>query len=191
LVVLSGDKLLGGPACGIIVGRKSLVQKISQHPLSAAVQIDKLRLAALAATLGRQNDLDTAERSIPLIGLLATSLENLQNRAQRLAPQLAATSIVGAEAVLTQSYLEGQAVPAHVRPSWGVALTPLKGSAEELAAALRGGMLPVIGRIEDQRLLLDLRSVLPRQDLQIAEVFEGLSKTSPPPAAAPELTPAD
>jgi L-seryl-tRNA(Ser) seleniumtransferase len=113
LVLFSGDKLLGGPQCGIIVGRRALVQQISQHPMMRAMRLDKAILAALAATLRLYRDTATVERQVPLLSLLATSLENLQNRAERLAPQLsAAPAIASAMAQQSHSFLGGGSVPA-------------------------------------------------------------------------------
>ena len=90
LVLFSGDKLLGGPQCGVIVGRQSLVDEITRHPLTRALRVDKLTLAALAATLRLYRDPAKARRSVPLLQLLSTSVENLKGRAERLAPQMAA-----------------------------------------------------------------------------------------------------
>ncbi len=103
VVLFSGDKLLGGPQCGIILGRKELIKQIVQHPLTRALRVDKLTLAALLETLRLHQDREAAERSLPLLSLLSTSAANLQQRAQRLAPQLAACpAIKSAEAVESQ-----------------------------------------------------------------------------------------
>ena len=98
VVLLSGDKLMGGPQCGLIVGRKGLVQQIARHPMNRALRVDKMTLAALAATLRLYRDQDTAEQTIPLLMLLNTPVENLKNRAERLAPQMAAAAAVASAA---------------------------------------------------------------------------------------------
>jgi len=170
VVLFSGDKLLGGPQCGIILGRKPLIQKIMQHPLSRALRVDKLTLAALLETLRLYQDRETAERSLPLLSLLSTSVTNLQQRAQRLAPQLAACpAIKSAEPVESHAYLGGGSVPSQGIASWAIALEPARGSVDELAASLRTGMPAVFGRISKDRLLLDLRAVFPRDDMRLVE----------------------
>lgn len=177
LVLFSGDKLLGGPQCGIILGKASLVAKIMKHPLMRAFRVDKLTLSALAATLLLYQDSDVAERRVPLLALLSTPLANLQNRAERLAPQLAATGgIAAAVPVQDHAYLGGGSVPTQQIPTWCVALTPSKGNVNALATALRTGIPAVMGRIKNDRLLLDLRSVLPGQDMLLVDALTAFSK---------------
>lgn len=178
VVLFSGDKLLGGPQCGIICGRKEHIDAISKHPLMRAFRVDKLTLAALAATLSLYQDIEVAKRSVPLLSLLSTPVENLQNRAERLAPQIAAlSSVAAAEPVADQTYLGGGSVPTQQIPTWCVAISPRNGSLEGLATALRTGSPAVFGRIHRERLMLDLRSVLPRQDLQLVEAVRALAAT--------------
>ena len=187
LVLFSGDKLLGGPQCGIIAGKQALVQKIMKHPLMRALRVDKLTLSALAATLSLYQDPEIVERRVPLLSLLSTPLENLRNRAERLAPQLAATGgIAAAEPVQDHAYLGGGSVPTQEIPTWCVALTPAKGNVTVLATALRMGTPAVMGRIKNDRLLLDLRSVLPRQDMQLVDALTAFAKPAAM-TAAPEV----
>ncbi|MCA9188781.1 MAG: L-seryl-tRNA(Sec) selenium transferase [Planctomycetales bacterium] len=170
VVLFSGDKLLGGPQCGIAVGRREVIEKLLAHPLMRALRVDKVTLAALAATLRLWRDPLTAELHVPLLTLVATSVENLKNRAERLVPQLAACSVVGtAEVVEGSTYLGGGAVPGQLLPTWCVALTPAKESVDRLAELLRRQTPSVFGRVHQNRLLLDLRSVLPSQDALLAE----------------------
>jgi L-seryl-tRNA(Ser) seleniumtransferase len=177
LVLLSGDKLLGGPPCGIILGRKTLIEKIERHPLARTLRVGKLTLAALAATLRPYRDPEKARLRIPLLQLLTASMDNLKNRAERLAPQAAATSVVGeAEAVTDVSRLGSGEGPVQELPTWCVALKPAAMTGDRLAAALRTGTLPVLGRLKEDRLLLDLRSVLPRQDSQLIAALEALGQ---------------
>jgi L-seryl-tRNA(Ser) seleniumtransferase len=187
LVLFSGDKLLGGPQCGIIVGRRRLLETLAQHPLSRALRVDKITLAALAATLRLYRRPDEVQNTIPLLQLLSTSLQNLQNRAERLAPQLQAAPLIRtAEAVQGSSYLGGGAVPTQQVPSWCVALTPAKGTVDALARDLRLAVPSVYGRVQNEQLLLDLRSVLPDQDLQIVETIQALApaaEASEPPSS--------
>jgi L-seryl-tRNA(Ser) seleniumtransferase len=189
VVLFSGDKLLGGPQCGIILGRKPLVQKIMQHPLSRALRVDKLTLAALLETLRLHQDRQTAERSLPLLSLLSTSVANLQQRAQRLAPQLSAcAAIKSAEPVESQAYLGGGSVPSQGIASWAIALEPDRGSVDELAASLRSGTPAVFGRISKDRLLLDLRAVFPRDDMRLVEAVQQIQDRT---SGEPELGDSD
>jgi L-seryl-tRNA(Ser) seleniumtransferase len=192
VVLFSGDKLLGGPQCGIILGRRAPLEKIAGHPLARALRVDKLTLAALAETLRLYQDRERAEQSIPLLSLLSTSLANLQNRAERLAPQLAAcAAIAAAEAVPGTAFLGGGSVPTQEISSWCVALTPVRGGLDALARSLRGGSPPVFGRIHKDRVLLDLRSVFPRQDLELVEAVQALTPGEPPAVAPSGANPLD
>jgi len=172
LVLCGGDRWLGGPQCGIIAGRRALVDRIALHPRFRAVIADKLTLAALAATLKLHADSEVAERSIPVLLLLATPLENLQNRAERLAPQIAASGVAEVQIVSRQTYVTGVPLPQQALSTVCLALKPRAGSVEMLAAALRTGNPPVLGRIEEGKLLLDLRSVPPRDDALLVSAIE-------------------
>ena len=167
LVLLCGDKLLGGPPCGIIVGRRLHIEPLERHPLMRMLRADKLTLAALAATLRLYQDDELAERSVPVLSLLATPLANLQHRAERLAPQLAATGVASVTIVPGQTYLHDAPVPQQSLPTVRLALRPASGSAEAMAAALRCGAPAVVGCVEEDQLLLDLRSVQPRDDSEL------------------------
>lgn len=176
LVLFSGDKLLGGPQCGIAVGRRALVDKMAAHPLMRALRVDKLTLAALAATLRLYRDPAAAERAIPLLSLLAAPVENLKQRAERLAPQLAANPVIAhAEPVADHAYLGGGSIPTQQLPTWCVALRPTSISVDRLAALLRSGEPSIVGRVQQDRLLLDLRSVFPRQDVLLADAVAALT----------------
>ena len=172
IVLFSGDKLLGGPQCGIIVGSKKLIDQISRHPLMRALRVDKLTLAALAATLRLYRDQETAEREVPTLALLSTSLENLKNRAERLAEQMAVSDkIESAETIEDVAYLGGGSVPTQQLPTWCVGIQAANHTVDELAAKLRTGKVSVFGRVHRDRLLLDLRSVFPSQDDQLAQAI--------------------
>ena len=192
LVLFSGDKLLGGPQCGIIVGRKALVERITKHPLMRAMRIDKLALAALGATLRLYRDPQAAEQSLPLLTLLSTPLANLKNRAERLAPQLAALpAVAAAEPLASTTFLGGGAVPAQEIPTWCVALRPARGNADVLATGLRTGPKAVFGRVHKERLLLDLRSVFPHQDQELVLAVEALSPGTATEPGGEGSTPAE
>jgi len=159
LVAFSGDKLLGGPQAGIVVGRASEISHLRKHPLMRAIRPDKLTLAALGATLVHYLR-GEAEREVPVWRMISASFEALESRARSLAAQL------GASVVETRSAIGGGSLPGQTQLSWAVVLdTP---APDKLAAALRHAEPPVIGRIEDNRLLLDLRAILPEQDAVLA-----------------------
>lgn len=180
VILFSGDKLLGGPQCGIILGGKQHVEKIRKHPLMRALRVDKLTLAALYGTLQLHQSRERAEQTIPLYELLSTSIANLQNRAERLAPQIAACAAVAeAQAVAATTYLGGGSLPMQEIETWCIAVRPATGTLDGLAKSLRKGTPAVIGRIQKDRLLLDLRSVFPRQDLELVEAVRRLDSESP------------
>ncbi len=176
LVLFSGDKLLGGPQCGVILGRRTWIERIVKHPLARALRVDKLTLAALAATLKLYRDPERAKQEIPLLQLVGASVDNLKQRAHRLAPQMqAATAIASAEAVQDVTYLGGGSMPHQQLATWCIALKPAQGSVDRLALALRTGENSVVGRVQQDRLLVDLRSVFPRQDLALVEAVQALA----------------
>lgn len=173
VVLFSGDKLLGGPQCGIIVGKKKYIDKITKHPMMRALRVDKVTLAALSATLKLYRDEGEAETQIPLLSLLSASSDNLKNRAERLAPQLQATHHVeSTEVVASESFLGGGSVPTQRVDTWCVAVRPAGLSVDQLAKSLRTGDVPVFPRVQQDRLWIDLRSVFPKQDSLLVESFE-------------------
>jgi L-seryl-tRNA(Ser) seleniumtransferase len=175
LVLVDGDGLVGGPACGMILGKKEQIDKLARHPLSAALQANKVTLAALGATLRLSSDPAAAERSIPVLSLLATPLDNLRNRAERLQPQIAATGIGSVEVLVEETFLQGEALPSHQLPTVCLAISPASQTVEQLAAALRRGRPAVLVRQKDNLVLLDLRSVAPRYDLLLVEAIQALA----------------
>jgi len=160
LVAFSGDKLLGGPQAGIIVGQSPLIARLRKHPLTRAVRPDKLTLAALGATLVHYAR-GEAERTVPVWRMLTAPLLALEARAAALASELPEARVVR-----TASTVGGGSLPGETQESRAVALSPR--SPERLAAALRAGDPPVVGRIEHGQLLLDVRAVLPEQDAALA-----------------------
>jgi len=176
LVLFSGDKLLGGPQCGVIVGGRNWIERVERHPMMRAMRVGKLTLAALSATLDLYLRGDAGREQIPLLRLLSIRLETLRERAERLAARLAELPAVAlAEAVEDVTYLGGGSIPAQQIGTWCVALELRHQRADRLAKALRIGRPPVVGRIKQDRLRLDLRSVFPRQDDLIAEAVAALS----------------
>lgn len=179
LVIVDADGLVGGPCCTIILGRRDLITQIERHPIARAVRPEKLTLAALAATLQLHLDPATLRQRLPVVQLIGASAENLKGRAERLASQLAScAAVTRAEAVATTACLVSAEVPAQQLPSWAVAVEPESGSAEKLSGWLRGGPTAVLGRVTGERFLLDLRTVLPRQDVQLLDAFESLGEST-------------
>jgi L-seryl-tRNA(Ser) seleniumtransferase len=178
LVILRGDGLLGGPACGVILGKEQFVKRIAAHPLASTCKVDSLRAAALATTLECYDSSARGSDTLPVWQCLATSIENLQNRAERIAGQLShAEGIAAATAVETRSPISA-ALPGDGWPSYAVTLTPENGDAAALAARLKAARFPIIGRVEGERFLLDLRTVIPRQDRMLVDALLGGSPTS-------------
>ncbi|MCA9153608.1 MAG: L-seryl-tRNA(Sec) selenium transferase [Planctomycetales bacterium] len=175
LVIFTGDRLLGGPTCGIIVGRRTLVQRIADHPLIRALQADKLTLAALSSTLALYDEAATLDQRLPILSLLATPLDNLRLRAERLAPQLAATGeIASAEAISGSARVFETSQAGQSIPTWCIALQAKHGDASHLLARLRDAVPSILGRVEGDRVLLDLRTVFPRHDVEIVDALERL-----------------
>lgn len=163
LVLFSGDKLLGGPQAGVVVGRADLVDRLRVHPLYRVVRVDKLSLAALEATLRLYLDPDRAWERVPVLRMLGAPAESLQLRAQELARKL---RDLGAEAEAAPSEAEagGGSLPGAVLPSWAVRLRHPSVPAHRLAAGLREACPPVLTRVQEDAVWLDLRSVLPEDD---------------------------
>jgi L-seryl-tRNA(Ser) seleniumtransferase len=147
LVCFSGDKLLGGPQAGIVVGRADLVERLRRHPLQRALRADKLTLAALEGTLALHEDPERARREIPVLRMLDEPVEQVRERAERLA------GLIGGEVEETVARVGGGALPLAELPSAACAIE------ESLAALLRVGDPPVIGIVRDGRLLLDARTL--------------------------------
>jgi L-seryl-tRNA(Ser) seleniumtransferase len=163
LVTFSGDKLLGGPQAGFIVGRKALIAAINRNPLKRALRLDKIRLACLEATLRLYRDPDRLAERLPTLRLLARPAAEIEAQARRLLPLASASlSEFDVEIVACRSQIGSGALPVETIASAGFAIRPRAkrktGSAlEALAAALRALAVPIIGRIERQALMLDLR----------------------------------
>lgn len=160
IVTFSGDKLLGGPQAGLIVGRADLVRELRQHPLTRALRVDKSTLAALQATLLHYLR-GEAEREIPVWRMVATPREVLAARAADLAARLR-NSNIAATVVSSEGTVGGGSLPGETLPGISVALAVA--APDAAAAALRGGRPAVVARIADGRLLLDLRTVQPDED---------------------------
>jgi L-seryl-tRNA(Ser) seleniumtransferase len=164
LAVMSGDKLLGGPQAGILVGTRDAIAACRTNPLARAFRVDKLALAALEATLAMYRDPASAVREIPTLRMLTMPAERVRMRASILATSLQQAGIA-CEVVSTEASVGGGAFPTARIPSFAVSPS---GVADELARRLRAARVPVIGRVADDRLLLDVRSVPDLFDEELA-----------------------
>ena len=167
VVLGSGDKLLGGPQCGIIVGNDECVSKIRQHPLARAVRVDKLTLAALGATLESYTR-DEARTEIPTQAMLFATAEELQTRAEAIRDEIADVPGLTLSIRDDVAQVGGGSLPAVELPTVVIALRHAKLSADELASRLRTGRIGVFVRIHNEEVLLDIRSVLPEDDSRLA-----------------------
>ncbi len=168
LTAFSGDKLLGGPQAGVLVGTRDAVAACRRHPLARAVRIDKLSLAALEATLGLHRDPAAARRLLPVLAMLEADEATLSARARELA---AAT---GGTVVASTARVGGGALPLLELPGPAVAIDPGPAGADALAAALRAGDPAVVGRIHDGRLLLDPRTLTDHEAREVARAVRAV-----------------
>lgn len=161
VITFSGDKLLGGPQAGLIVGKKEIIDRIKRNPLNRALRIDKFTLASLEAVLRHYYDLDQALTTIPTLRMLTQPVDLIKKRARRLMRRVHTSALPACSLCLrpTMSRVGGGAMPEHALPSWAVAFKPEKMSIGALETGLRALPIPIIGRIEDDSLLLDMRTI--------------------------------
>lgn len=169
LVIFSGDKLLGGPQAGLLVGRRAAVDRCRRHPLARAARLDKLDLAALAATLRAYLEPDRAWQEIPILALLSRTPDARRRLALRLARAIrqAVSNKASVEVVSTNGEVGGGALPGTLVPSWAVEIRPVAARPEEWAARLRMGALPVVGVLREGTLLLDVLAMLPGEERRL------------------------
>ena len=172
LVFFSGDKLLGGPQAGIVVGKKELVSQMERHPLARAVRIDKMSLASLTATLIHFLSGD-AESKVPVWRMISAPPEVIRARAQAWCDKVFSATGTEAAVLPARSAVGGGSLPGETLPSWVLAVSPTGTvtSPEALLALLRRQDTPVIGRIEEDTVRLDPRTVLPEQDDAVVEAL--------------------
>jgi len=176
IVCFSGDKLLGGPQAGIIIGKANLIAKIKKHPLARAVRADKACLAGLSATLLHYLK-DEAEREVPILKMMSLTLEQVRGRAeawaaelsQGLAPINVEISVVAGESTIGGGSLPGESMPT-------ILLSLEVRSAEKFLRSLRRNDPPVIARTENDKVLLDPRTVLPEQEAALLAALKNLLK---------------
>jgi L-seryl-tRNA(Ser) seleniumtransferase len=170
VVMFSGDKLLGGPQAGIVAGTGELLERIRRHPLMRALRVDKLTYAALEATLQAASAGHRGE--IPVAAMLDLSADDIRPRAERLAALLAAA--LSADVIQGESTIGGGSAPGATLPTWLVRLTHATLSAAALERRLRSLDPPVVARIVDDHVVLDLRTVLPEQDGRLGQLLAEL-----------------
>jgi L-seryl-tRNA(Ser) seleniumtransferase len=171
VVTFSGDKLLGGPQAGIILGKKRFIDLIKKNPLNRALRIDKLTLAGLESTLRVYLDPDRVVKVLPALGMLTCPLEELEKRARRFQRRLARELSSGAKMTIREesSQVGGGALPLQTLPTRVVAIRPLRISAASLEERLRRNRPPVIARVKEEEVLLDLRTVAEEEEKILLE----------------------
>jgi L-seryl-tRNA(Ser) seleniumtransferase len=168
VVTYSGDKLLGGPQAGLISGREDLVQKMRSNSLFRALRVDKLTYAALEATLLPYVKRD--HNAVPALRMMQLSKSEITSRAGKLVSEIDSKQIT-AELIDGESLIGGGSAPSAVLPTTLIALTSQELTASDLAACLRRADPPIVARVEDGRVLLDLRTVFPAQDEVLRQVL--------------------
>src|ERR1700739_657134 len=171
LIAASGDKLLGGPQCGILIGRTDLIERIRENPLLRAFRVDKLTYAALEATLLEHLSGDST--TVPVERMLSVKPEEIMRRCSRILEQIASPNLV-LDVVPVASLVGGGTAPRATLQSCAISVRHPSLAAAELRAALRKLDPPVIGRIADDTVLLDLRTVHPRFDADLASLLSNL-----------------
>jgi L-seryl-tRNA(Ser) seleniumtransferase len=169
VILFSGDKLLGGPQAGIIIGKKSLLDKIKKHPLARAVRADKACLAGLSATLTHYLK-DEAEREVPILRMMSLTLKQVKGRAEAWREELGQGKVVEG-----QSTVGGGSLPDESTPTYLLELQVK--SAEKFLRALRKNNPPIIARTENDKVLLDPRTVLPEQEGALLVGLKNVLKT--------------
>lgn len=179
VVTFSGDKLLGGPQAGIIVGSRSVIDKIKKNPLNRALRIDKFTLASLENVLREYYDPASAMKNIPTLAMLTVPLEELKKRARKIERLLKKSIAVDCRVkrVATVSKVGGGALPEFTIESCAVELDPVNMRLSVFEKKLRSQPLPIIGRIENERFLLDVRTLQDQEISELVEIIVGLFKS--------------
>ena len=170
----SGDKLLGGPQAGVLVGTTAALEPIRRHPLMRTLRVDKLTYAALEATL-LEHARGRARQTVPVVRMIHADADAIGARASALARRLAEHPSIRATVVDGMSTVGGGSAPGSALPTRLIRLTPKSGSAAQLEQKLRGLTPPVVARVEQDAVLLDLRTVLPEQDEGLATLLAALT----------------
>lgn len=170
VVAFSGDKLLGGPQAGILLGTRKWIELMRRNPLCRALRVDKTTLAGLEATLRLYRDPENAIAEIPALAMLSASVETLRDRAGRLA-ECAKAQGVQATVVELKSVVGGGTFPGVEIGSYGIRIEADERGVDELAADLRDASVPLVGRVENGSFWIDVRTVLPTQDDDVVKLL--------------------
>jgi L-seryl-tRNA(Ser) seleniumtransferase len=180
-VTFSADKLFAGPQAGFIAGRADILGRLAAHPVARVVRPDKLTLAALSATIAAWKT--GRWREFPIYKAAGQSLERLEERGEKIRDAVRGrASAMALEIVAATAFFGGGTSPEKPFSSRALAISLAPLSAEDLAARLRGATPPIVARIEDGRLLLDLRSIAPDEDAEVADALARLTAETPGPA---------
>lgn len=178
IVCFSGDKLLGGPQAGIIVGKKALIDKIKKHPLTRALRIDKFTAIALECVFHEYIDEKRAVKNIPVLNLINRSIDDIKSHAETLHKRL--TAEVGDHCEITvegcESQIGGGSLPLERINSFALSIRPLNMTTAALEKQLRHMETPVVGRVVNDFFIIDLRTVLEGEEEIILEVFKNIFK---------------
>jgi L-seryl-tRNA(Ser) seleniumtransferase len=174
VVTFSGDKLLGGPQAGIILGKQRYLDAIKQNPLLRALRVDKFTLAALEVTLREYFDPEKAVKSIPVLKMLTATQEELKKKAKTLLRQITRKAKEAYEMSVEEDFSQagGGSLPLQTLPTWVVTLIPRSFSVAELDKRLRKHHPPIVARINQERLLIDVRTVFAHEMPIISEALE-------------------
>jgi len=171
IVCFSGDKLLGGPQAGLVLGKREAVEKVRSHPLFRALRIDKVTLAGLEATLRIYRDPERAREAIPPLRMIAATVSEIRARASRFLRRLSALQGVEGKLVRTDAQAGSGSLPSQDLPSWAVAVS-LKGRTPiETASFLRAAETPVFSRVHGGDVLLDFRTLLPGEEKPLLDAI--------------------
>jgi L-seryl-tRNA(Ser) seleniumtransferase len=173
VVTFSGDKLLGGPQAGILAGKRKLLERIRKNPLFRALRVDKLIIAALEATISLY--LQGKTDDVPALRMINLSVEAIRRRATGLAEKISAHPRLSVRVRDGESVIGGGSTPAQSLPTALLAVTHSSHSAQELEQLLRRNSPPIIARVEEDALLLDLRTVFEDQDEELFEALEAIA----------------
>lgn len=168
IISFSGDKLLGGPQAGIILGKAEYIRQLKRHPLARAMRVDKMTIAALRETLYAYTDEALACREIPVLAMLGAKSHQLREKAGVLCAMLQEQG-VKAQMVPTQDQVGGGSVPTQLLDAWAVAIDPGQMTVDQLEEKLRLRPLPIIGRITHEQYILDVRTLMERDFAYIAQ----------------------
>jgi L-seryl-tRNA(Ser) seleniumtransferase len=164
LVCFSGDKLLGGPQAGIILGSKELIDQLKVHPLARAIRTDKMALAALSATLHHYIKGESLDK-VPVWQMISSSVEEIKSRAENWQKALQLGEVTESKSMVGGGSLPGETLPTWI---WAVEVD----HPQRLLADLRGGSPAIIGRIENDRVIFDPRTILPQSDINFIQAFK-------------------